>query len=341
MSKNYYNILGIKKDATPDEIKKAYKIQALKYHPDRNTNSQEQATKKFKEIGEAYEVLSNPQKRTIYDKYGEDGLKRGGGGGPEFHGFGGGQGQGMPADFDIFAEFFRGGFGGFGGGGTRKAPSIKKLVYVTLEELYSGCIKKEKVIKRTTRGGQTVDTFNVEIKPGYNDGVKITFADRGDEIYGYSTGDVVFVVSELSHKNFIREKSNLIYNADISVKEALLGAIIKVPLLNGKELPIVIDKPIPPNYVHTEYGAGMPHYKSSGYGDLIIKFTYLFPKVISTDKKREIERIFSGIEFEQSSNNIVDIVSTSFARFFRRITQYLNYFVVFLVLVTYIFSYRR
>jgi len=133
MGKDYYATLGIAKTATEEEIKKAYKKQALKWHPDRNINNKDQADAKFKEIGEAYEVLSDPQKRTIYDQYGEEGLK----GGIPTGGMGGeGAQQGGPFKFstggrgttfhftprnaeDIFAQFFSGmgGMGGMGGFG--------------------------------------------------------------------------------------------------------------------------------------------------------------------------------------------------------------------------------
>ncbi|KAG6891373.1 hypothetical protein C0992_008084 [Termitomyces sp. T32_za158] len=137
MGKNYYDILGISKSASDDEIKKAYKKMALKWHPDRNKNS-EDATKKFKEVSEAFEVLSDGNKRAVYDQFGEEGLKSGGGpspgagfsgfnfpdgaGGPTFSfsssGPGGGFGGFHPSDPEkIFEHIFGGAFGGFGGGG--------------------------------------------------------------------------------------------------------------------------------------------------------------------------------------------------------------------------------
>ena len=144
MSQKYYNILGIEKTATEDEIKKAYRKLAVKWHPDKNPDNKEESEKKFKEISEAYQALSDPQKREIYDTYGEEGLKNDGG-------MGGGGGG--PSPEDIFKMFFSGGRSPFSGGGDsffqgRQQSSVKKTdpkvvsIPVTLKECYNGSKKK-------------------------------------------------------------------------------------------------------------------------------------------------------------------------------------------------------
>jgi DnaJ homolog subfamily A member 2 len=148
---DYYATLGVKKDSTEEEIKKAYKKAALKWHPDRNLDNVEEATNQFKNISEAYEILNDPEKKKIYDQYGEKGLKDHLSGGP------GGPGGGFGNANDIFSHFFGGGgFGGFGGGGgmnfqhkQQRGPSKGKTVIfdlqLTLNEIYMGCVKKLKV----------------------------------------------------------------------------------------------------------------------------------------------------------------------------------------------------
>ena len=145
--RDYYEILGVNRNATEAELKKAYRQMALKHHPDKNPNNKE-AEDKFKEAAEAYEVLSDPEKRSRYDQFGHDGVKNGGGG------FGGG--MSMDDIFshfgDIFGGAFGGSFGGFGGGGqhqrrVNRGTNLRVKVRLTLEEINTGVEKKLKVSK--------------------------------------------------------------------------------------------------------------------------------------------------------------------------------------------------
>lgn len=149
MSKrDYYEILGVSKSADADEIKKSYRKMALKYHPDKNPGDKE-AEDKFKEAAEAYEVLSNPEKRKRYDQFGHQGV-----GGAGAGGFGGGGGFSMDDIFSQFGDIFGGAFGGFGGGGgsrggrrVTKGSNLRIKVKLTLEEVAAGAEKKIKVNK--------------------------------------------------------------------------------------------------------------------------------------------------------------------------------------------------
>ncbi|TXC78401.1 molecular chaperone DnaJ [Luteibaculum oceani] len=155
--RDYYEILGVSKNATKDEIKKAYRKLALKYHPDKNPDDKDAETK-FKEAAEAYEILGNEQKRAKYDQFGHQAFGAGGG-------FGGGAGGGMSMD-DIFSQFgdifggaFGGGFGGGGGGARRrKGTNLRIKVKLTLEEIAEGCSKKVKVNKLVQAEGATYGT---------------------------------------------------------------------------------------------------------------------------------------------------------------------------------------
>lgn len=128
--RDYYEVLGVSRDAAEDDIKKAYRRMAMKYHPDRNPGDEE-AAEKFKEAGEAYEVLSDPQKRQVYDRYGHDGLRGAAGGGAGAGDFGGGFS-------DIFGDMFSDIFGGGGRGGPRRGADLRYELDITLEEAYSG-----------------------------------------------------------------------------------------------------------------------------------------------------------------------------------------------------------
>lgn len=151
--RDYYEVLGVSKTATDDELKKAYKKVALKYHPDRNPGDKE-AEDKFKEAAEAYDVLRDPQKRQTYDRFGHEGLNGAGG----FGGGGFGGGMNMEDIFSAFGDIFGGGgfggFGGFGGGGQRgkrvyKGADLRVRLTLTLEEIANGVTRKIKVKKNT------------------------------------------------------------------------------------------------------------------------------------------------------------------------------------------------
>ena len=154
--RDYYEVLGVAKTATADEIKKAYRKKAIQYHPDRNPGDKE-AEEKFKEAAEAYEVLSNPDKRSRYDQFGFAGVDGAAGGGSGFGGFGG-QGMSMDDIFSMFGDIFggHGGFGGFssgfGGGGQSRqrkfrGSDLRVKVKLTLKEISTGVEKKFKLKK--------------------------------------------------------------------------------------------------------------------------------------------------------------------------------------------------
>ena len=270
MGKDYYKVLGVSRNATEDELKKAYRKLALKYHPDKN--KEKGAEDKFKEIGEAYEVLSDKQKREIYDKYGEEGLKGGvpGGGGGSggfesggqnytwtYHGdpnatfasfFGGsnpfetmfnlgghgGHGfrHGGPEPMDIDADDFGGfnfgpGFSsGHGGrpGGKRQDPPVHYDLKVALEDINKGCTKKMKISRKVLNpDGQSTrieeKVLEINVKPGWKEGTKITFPKEGDQHPNRIAADIVFTLKNKPHQTFKRDGNHLIYKHKVSLKE--------------------------------------------------------------------------------------------------------------------------
>lgn len=154
--RDFYDILGVSKGATAEEIKKAYRKVALKYHPDRNPGDKE-SEEKFKEAAEAYEVLSNPEKRQRYDQFGHQAF------GPGAGGFGGGQHMNMDDIFSMFGDVFGGHFGGFGGGGfggggVARGSNLRIKVKMNLEEIANGAEKKLKIRRMVQADGLTFKT---------------------------------------------------------------------------------------------------------------------------------------------------------------------------------------
>ena len=151
--RDYYEVLGVEKNADADTIKKAYRKAAIKYHPDKNPGDKE-AEEKFKEAAEAYDVLSNEDKRARYDRFGHAGMNGPGGGAGGFGGFGGAGGFSMDDIFEQFGDIFGGTFGGFGGGRSRggrqrvnRGSDLRISVRLTLKEISEGVTKKLKLNK--------------------------------------------------------------------------------------------------------------------------------------------------------------------------------------------------
>lgn len=306
MGKDYYKALGLSKNATDDDIKKAYRTLALRYHPDKNKTPG--AEEKFKEIAEAYEVLSDKRKRDTYDQFGEEGLKGGrqgsaGGYSYAFHG----DPRATFAQFFGNANPFESFFENFGNasiftmddsmdmethgfvrrGSKQQDPAIEYDVYCSLEDINNGCVKKMKINKRvlqpdgTTRREDKVVTINV--KPGWKAGTKITFPKEGDQHPNKTPADVIFIIRDKLHPIFKRDGVDLRYTASITLKQALCGFSIDVPTLTGKHATLnFTDEVVKPNTTKRLKGYGLPYPKeTSKKGDLIVDFDIAFPDKLS------------------------------------------------------------
>jgi DnaJ-class molecular chaperone len=321
---DYYKILGVSREADDAALKKAYRKLAMKWHPDKNPENKEEASKRFKEIAEAYDVLSDKEKRAVYDRYGEDGLKAGMGGA------GGAPGgvrftSSAGADpFKLFESFFgtSNPFAAFGGGaddgpgvafgmggipggasmfssmrrGPRKEATINQQLKCSLEELYSGCTKRIRITRKKLNadGSSTPEERQIEItvRAGWKAGTKVTFENYGDEKPGAIPADIAFVVTEKPHDRFKRDGNDLVHTARISLKEALTEATVQVKTLDGRTLSIPCNEVISPGYSKRVSGEGMPVTKSPGTrGDLVINFHIVFPSHLSEDKKSALRSI--------------------------------------------------
>lgn len=277
---DYYSILGIEKNASADEIKKKYRKLAMKYHPDK-TKGDKASEEKFKQISEAYAVLSDPEKRKEYDTYGSSGFSQ------------------KYSQEDIFRNFdfediLRGfGFGGFSGGRrtggfTRHPQPVKgsDLVYelpLTLREITEGVTKTISLQHHGAEG-----QISVKIPKGMVEGKKIRLQGKGEPgSYGGPTGDLFIKSKVMPDPVFFVEDHDLNVNRSVQLSEALLGTIVSVPTVTGKELSLKI----PPGTQHKTKmripGQGLPHMKGSARGDLFVHILLNIPKTLD-DKQREL-----------------------------------------------------
>src|SRR6266852_6389955 len=251
--RDYYETLGVSKTATEDEIRSAFRKLARKYHPD-VAKDKKVAEEKFKQINEAYEVLSDPEKRKKYDQLGADWNQPGGfqpptqcGGQPGggFYQFGE-DGGGVEFEFggtgfsDFFEAFFGGGRGrsAFGGGfgrratGTERGSDVEADIMVTLEEALSG---SKRAVSLRRSGSNKTETYQVKIPRGVHEGQRIRLAGQGEAgAGGGKSGDLFLRVRLARHPDFTVEGSDLIHEIKIQPWQAVLGAELEVPTLEGK-----------------------------------------------------------------------------------------------------------
>eukprot|EP00477_Mikrocytos_mackini_P002235 GAHX01002466.1.p1 GENE.GAHX01002466.1~~GAHX01002466.1.p1 ORF type:complete len:307 (-),score=54.25 GAHX01002466.1:32-952(-) len=302
--KDFYNVLGVAKDATKDQIKKAYRKLALKFHPDKNKSPD--AKEKFQDISKAYSVLSDDKNRSKYDKFGANYDKVGDGMDSGFFGGNGGSYQfsSGSAGFDPF-KVFEQAFGGRGGSGfdfsfgdsirEKVKPTIVE-VWCTLEQLFSGAIRKFKIkpSKLDANGRLYVQEkiLEVKISPGYKEGTKIKYENEGDHYRGMNPGDIIFVIKETRHGTFIRVKDDLHLKKTVSLKEALTGACFIVNSIDSKAHKVTIKNVIRPGCIHKIKGAGMVNSKNwPQRGDLVIEFNVEFPRRLNDEQKNKLREI--------------------------------------------------
>ncbi len=304
--KDYYKILGIPKSASQDEIKKAYRKLAVKYHPDKNQGNK-QAEERFKEIGEAYEVLKDPKKRKKYDQLGSNWKQYqnagAGTGGFDFSKFSGSPGAGsFYYEGDIgdmfgrrgsgFSDFFNAFFGGMGNMGgskmseefnsygsrpaSRNGQDYRAEMEISLNEAYSGT---NRII---TMNGQKL---KVTIKPGSYEGQELRIKGKGGQGYnGGIPGDIYIKLRIIPDNNYEFQGNDLIYKANVDLYTAILGGKIEVNTLAGK-LSLDVPKGSQPGNKLRLKGKGMPVFNKPGSaGDLLIQININIPKNLSEEE---------------------------------------------------------
>ena len=312
--RDFYEVLGVEKTATDEELKKAYRKLAKKYHPDANPDNKKEAEEKFKEVSEAYETLSNPQKRKMYDQFGPDGPQGFGGGNPGGGGYYSYSTSGFDgfSDFgdlgDIFSSFFGGGFGGRSArtkNGPKKGRDLKYSINITFEESYLG-VEKEisiyreeecptchgekakpgtKAEKCTACNGtgtvkQTVSTILGQMQ------TTKTCPNCGGEgtIIKEKCPDLYIVVNIKRHSIFSRNGDNVICQIPITFTQATLGADLKIPMVDGKEEIYRIPEGTQTGTKFVIKNKGFKSVNGNWNGD------YVFTVIVQTPKKLTAEQ---------------------------------------------------
>ena len=367
--RDYYEVLGISRVATTEEIKISFRKLARQYHPD--INKETDAEERFKELNEAYVILSDPDKRAAYDRYGHEGVMNGMGGMPDF----------STVDFsDIFEGLF-----GFGGGGSRRqrnAPrrgvDLSQTITLTFEEAVFGIEKEVQITRDETcstchgtkaepgtsaercatcqgRGevrqarqtflgsmvqvitcpncngtGEIINTpchtcrgrglerktvrKVVPIPAGVDDGTQIRLAGEGQPgANNGSNGNFYLEIKVDSHKFFRRKQDDIYLDVKVNIAQAVLGAEIEVPTLDGKEK-IKVSAGTQPGKVFTLKNQGVPHLRSSGRGDQYVMVNVEIPTRLTSEQRQLMEQMAAtlGSEVKPEEKGFFDLLKEVF-----------------------------
>ncbi|MEQ9403591.1 MAG: DnaJ C-terminal domain-containing protein [Cyclobacteriaceae bacterium] len=299
--KDYYKILGVDKKASQDEIKKAYRKLAVKYHPDKNPDDKA-AEEKFKEISEAKEVLGDPEKRVRYDELGANwkqyeqagfGSSGTAGGRPGQYHY---EFQGDPAEMfggSGFSDFFESLFGqsygrstGFGQEVT--GSDLAGEVSISLQEAYSGT-------ERIADLGH--EKIRVKIKPGTYEGLKLRVKGKGQKSSKGKAGDLFLTVRVLPDSTYERKGNDLYMNQSIDLFEALLGGKLEIATLSGK-VNINVPEGTQNGKILRLKGKGMPVYGKKGNGDLFVKLVVKMPAQLTQEQKEQVKKLKESFQAE-------------------------------------------
>jgi curved DNA-binding protein len=313
--KDYYSVLGVARDASEADIKKAFRKLARQYHPD-TAKDKKVAEEKFKEINEAYEVLGDSSKRKRYDELGANWDQQpqgfpGGGRGHAWRGANGESGQefhfGGTGFSDFFEQFFGGGarhgFGGPQGFGDAYGPSrggdIEGDIMVTLDEILNGSTRTISLRRENprTRKAET-ETIRVRIPPGIAEGQSIRVSGKGEEgSAGGPAGDLYLRVRVASHPDFRVRGADLYYEVDVAPWEAVLGSTVTISSLRGR-----LKLRIPPGTNNGQQlrmrGQGLPKGKTGESGDLYVIINVQLPHDPAPEERELWEKLSTTSRFK-------------------------------------------
>lgn len=278
---DYYSTLGVNRNATEDDIKTAYRKMAMKHHPDRGGNET-----KFKQISEAYEILSDPQKKQMVDMGVDPNAQ------PMHRGA---QHQQGPFEFHFNTGNFGDIFGNFGFGGGRPMTRNKTIninVDLSLEDVLRG---KDLDAELAVPGGKK-KIINISIPAGIDGGQQIRYQGMGDaSIAGIPPGDLLVNIRVLPHAVFMRQGDSLLVERTISVWDAMLGCNLELHTLDGKKLNIAVPAGSQPETVLSCRNEGLPNMRNRQRGNLLIKIKVDVPRNLSANQTAAVENLKNGI----------------------------------------------
>ena len=287
---DYYQVLGVSRSASQDEIRKAYKNLARELHPDKRPGDQ-QAAQRFAEVTEAWEVLGTPEKRKQYDQFGQ--TFRGGegpfqGGGSPFHGFGGGGGVDLE---DLLGGMFGGGFGGGGGRRSRTRPQKGSNISTEITVPFNVAAAGGEHSLTVTAGGAE-SQITVRIPAGVNNGQTIRLAGQGNPGSGGApAGDLMVTIKVAPHPWFRREGANLVVEVPVTPSEAVLGARVEVPLLSDGTVVLTIPPGTSSGAKLRLRGKGVRNPKTGEPGDQLVLIRIVVPTELSDEQRSLFERL--------------------------------------------------
>ena len=308
--RDYYEVLGVSKTATEEEIKKAYRKIALQNHPDTHPNDKD-AEERFKEASEAYEVLSDPKKRSTYDQFGFSGMN-------DFQGGAAGNYSNVYRDFsDIFggsggfSDFFSSDTcGGTGGTGRKTCPSCHGTGRVTsgsgffqMSSTCRTCGGKGYVIEKPCTSCHGTGTVNkteklmVTIPAGIDDGARLSLRGKGDAgLNGGEDGDLVLFITVRPDKYFVREGNDVYIQMPVSMTQAALGASIFVPTVDGADIKVDIPQGVQSGTMLRVTGKGVPVLRSTQRGDMYIRVMVETPRRLSLKARKLMKELAEEIK---------------------------------------------
>lgn len=307
--KDYYKILGVKRNASKDEIKKAYRDLARKYHPDLNPGDKK-AEEKFKDLQEAYEVLSNEEKRKQYDMFGSSGFNYGRSRGRS-QGFD--EGFTYSGNFSGFEDIFNDIFGfrntyrgrqresttfedlfGFSAGGaahtSEKKKTVEHEITVDFETAVKGGLRDITISSQEISGKSKTEKISVKIPPGIDTGSKIRVQGKGEIGTEKQRGDLILKVKVSPHPIFKREENDIYVELPITYYEAALGTKIDVPTIDGKAS-VVIPPGIQNETKLRLKDKGVKDLKTGNKGDQFVVVKVKMPEKIEGNLKEELEKL--------------------------------------------------